>query len=254
MKNDKLNQILTIINEKQSVDIQTLMKLFYASESTVRRNLRALEEEGLIIRSHGRALSISKRADTDISFINRKQTAMKQKTSIARQAVKECVKADSVVMLDASSTVTETVQFLKDYRDAIIITSGIETLLRLAQTDLKFYSSGGQAYRKSYSFIGQTAINTIKAFNADICFISCHGLSENGYATDNSVFENDIRAAVLQQSRRKVLLLDSTKINKNCYSNLCHISAFDDVFCDKMLPDDIQKQVKKFHLVVSDYL
>lgn len=254
MKNDKLNQMLTIINEKQSVDIQTLMKLFYASESTVRRNLRALEEAGLIIRSHGRALSISKRADTEISFINRKQTAMEQKKSIARQAVKECLKADSVVMLDASSTVTETVQFLKDYKDAIIITSGIETLLRLAQTELKFYSSGGQSYRKSYSFIGQTAIDTIKTFNADVCFISCHGLSENGYATDNSAFENDIRAAILQQSRRKVLLLDSTKINKNCYSNLCHISAFDDVFCDKMLPDDIQKQVKNFHLVVSDYL
>lgn len=214
-----------------------------------RRDLRTLEEEGLIIRSHGRALSLATKADATISFANRKQTAKAQKILIAQKAVGDCVKEGHVIMLDASSTAMETVAFLKNYKDVIVMTSGIETLLHLAQTDLKYYSSGGQAFNKSYSFIGQTAIDTIKTLNADICFVSCHGLSDNGYTTDNSIFENDVRKAILKQSRRKVLLVDSTKINKNCYSNLCHISDFDDVYCDKELPEHIQNRVKSFHLV-----
>lgn len=249
MKNERLTKILAKINEMQSVDIKTLMHLFYASEATIRRDLRTLEEEGLIIRSHGRALSVATQADATISFANRKQTAKAQKTLIAQSAIRDCVKEGYVIMLDASSTTMETVTFLKNHKDVIVMTSGIETLLHLAQTDLKYYSSGGQAFNKSYSFIGQTAIDTIKTMNADICFVSCHGLSENGYATDNSIFENDVRKAILTQSRRKVLLIDSTKINKNCYSNLCHISDFDDVYCDKELPEHIQNQVKNFHLV-----
>ncbi len=251
MKNERLTKILAKINEMQSVNIKTLMQLFYASEATIRRDLRTLEEEGLIIRSHGRALSVATKADTTISFANRKQTAKAQKILIAQKAVETCVKEGYVIMLDASSTVMETVAFLKNHKDVIVMTSGIETLLHLAQTDLKYYSSGGQAFNKSYSFIGQTAIDTIKSMNADVCFVSCHGLSENGYATDNSIFENDVRKAILKQSRRKVLLIDSTKINKNCYSNLCHISDFDDVYCDKELPEHIQNQVKNFHLVAA---
>lgn len=249
MKDDRLNEILKVIDEKQNVDVRTLMKLFYASESTIRRYLQTLEKSGLIIRSHGAAVSLSKRADSVISFSNRRQTAQKQKIAIAKEAVKTCVHEGCVVMLDASSTAAESVRFLKNFKDVIVITSGIETLFYLSQTDLKYYSSGGQAYDKSYSFIGQTAIDTIQTFNADVCFTSCHGLSENGYATDNSVFENDVRAAILRQSKRKVLLLDSSKINKNCYGNLCHISAFDDVFCDTPLPDEVQNAVKNFHLV-----
>ncbi len=249
MRNERLTKMLSKINEMQSVDIKTLMKIFYASEATIRRDLRTLEDDGLIIRSHGRALSISTQADATISFANRKQTAKAEKIRLAQKAVLDCVKEGNVIMLDASSTTMETVAFLKNYKDVIVMTSGIETLLHLAQTDLKYYSSGGQAFNKSYSFIGQTAIDTIKTMNANLCFVSCHGLSENGYATDNSIFENDVRKAILQQSRRKVLLIDSTKINKNCYSNLCHISEFDDVYCDQPLPEKIAKHVKNFHLV-----
>lgn len=249
MKDERLDQILSVVNERGNVDVKTLMKIFYASESTIRRNLKTLEDAGKIIRTHGAAVSLSRRADSVISFNNRRQTAKSEKIAIAKKAVEDCVKEGFVVMLDASSTASESVNFLKDFKDIIVVTSGIETLFYLSQTDLKYYSSGGQAYNKSYSFIGQTAIDTIKTFNADVCLTSCHGLSENGFATDNSIFENDVRAAILRQSRRKVLLVDSTKINKNCYGNLCHVSEFDDVYCDRPLPEDILRTIKNFHLV-----
>ena len=98
-------------------------------------------------------------------------------------------------------------------------------------------------------FVGQTAIDTVRAFNADVCFVSCHGLCENGLVTDTSVQENDVRRAILEQSKRKVLLIDSGKIGKGCWHNLCYISFFDDVFCDQPLPEPIAKHVKNFHLI-----
>lgn len=249
MKNDRLTQILNVIKEKQSVDAKTLMNIFYVSESTIRRDLTELENAGLILRSKGKAINNEKSANLTTSFMKRSQIAKCEKELIAKQAVSLCVKEGDVVMLDASSTAAESVKFLKNYKNVIVMTSGIETLLYLAQTDLEYYSSGGQAFNKSYSFIGQTAINAIKTLNADVCFVSCHGLSENGFVTDVSVFENDVRNAILNQSKRKVLLIDSTKINKGCYSNLCHISEFDDVFCNELLPKEILRCVKNFNLV-----
>ena len=252
MKEDRLEKILEIVKTQQSVDIKTLMKLFYASEATIRRDLALLEQQGLIVRSRGKAVNNQVQADIASIFAHRKNIESVAKYKIAKQAIKTCMRDNFVVMLDASSTAMATIEFLKNYKDTIVVTSGIQALFYLAQTDLKYYSTGGQSFHKSSSFIGQTAIDTVRTFNADICFVSCHGLSETGYATDTSVFENDVRRALIQQSKRKVLLIDGTKINLGCYSNLCSISAFDDVFCNKPLPEHIQAQVKNFHLVEMD--
>lgn len=249
MKEDRLEKILEIVKKQQSVDLKTLTKLLYASEATIRRDLCRLEKQGLILRSHGKAINIQHNADIATVFSQRKNIESKAKYKIAQQAIKTCMRDNFVVMLDASSTAMATIEFLKNYQGSIVLTSGIQTLFYLAQTDLKYYSTGGQSYHKSSSFIGQTAIDTVKTFNADVCFVSCHGLSETGFATDTSVFENDVRRALIQQSKRKVLLIDGTKINVGCYSNLCHISDFDDVFCNKPLPENILSQTKNFHLV-----
>ena len=251
MKDERLLEILKVINENQSVSIETLMKTFYLSDSTIRRQLKKLEDKGLILRSYGKAISITSNHQP-LEFSKRRNFATKEKELIASKAISCCMKDNCVVMLDASSTAMRTISYLQKYSNVTVITSGIETLFLLSQTDLTYFSSGGQALAKSYSFIGQTAIDTIKTFNADVCFVSCHGLSDTGYATDDSIFENDVRKTILNQSKRKVLLIDSTKINKTCHSNLCHISEFDDVFCDKPLPEHIAKHIKNLHVIIGD--
>lgn len=246
---DREQNILQLLREKPSVDVKSLTKLLYASEATVRRDLQKLEKKGLIIRAHGKALSADIYADKNVGFLTREHTASPIKEKIAAAAVQAFVDDGKVIMLDASSTAMQTVRYLSSYQDVIVLTSGIKTLFLLSQTDLKFYSTGGQALNTSSSFVGQTAIDTVRAFNADVCFVSCHGLCENGLVTDTSVQENDVRRAILEQSKRKVLLIDSGKIGKGCWHNLCYISLFDDVFCDQPLPTEVAKTVKNFHLV-----
>ena len=252
MKENRLDKILEIVKTQQSVDIKTLMKLFYASEATIRRDLILLEKQGLIVRSYGKAINNQVQVDITNIFTQHKNIEAVAKSEIAKCAIKTCMRDNFVVMLDASTTAMATIEFLKNYKDIIVVTSGIQTLFGLEQTDLKHYSTGGQSYHKASSFVGQTAIDTLKSFNADICFVSCRGLSDTGYATDTSIPENDVRRTIIQQSKRKVLLIDGTKINVGYYSNLCRISMFDDVFCNKPLPEHILSQVKNFHLVEVD--
>ena len=54
---------------------------------------------------------------------------------------------------------------------------------------------------------------------------------------------------MLSRSKRRVLLIDESKIGVNCWHNLCHISEFDDVFCNVELPDAIAASIKNFHHV-----
>lgn len=246
---DREKQILDILKETPTLTVQALTRQLYASEATIRRDLRKLEEKELIIHSYGKITLVNTSADKTVGLNFRENLQNPVKQKLAQTAIFEYVKNGDVIMLDASTTAMNAVPFLAKYNDIIVVTSGLKTSLLLSQTEIKFYSTGGRAINSSYSYIGQTAIDTLKHFNADVCFVSCHGLNENGFATDASERENDVRYTIMQQSKRKILLLDSSKINKNCWHNLCHISEFDDVFCNQPLPEHIKSKVKNFHLV-----
>ena len=247
--NDRENKILNILKETPTITLQSLMQQLYVSEATIRRDLRKLEEKKLIIYSHGKITITVPFAEKTVGLNFRENLQNPIKRKLAEVAISTYVNNGNVIMLDASTTVMNAVPFLEKYNDIVVITSGLKTSFLLSQTNLKVYSTGGRAINTSYSYIGQTAIDTLKHFNADVCFVSCHGLSESGFATDTSERENDVRYTIMQQSKRKVLLLDSTKITKNCWHNLCDISEFDDVFCDKPLPEHIAKRVRNLHIV-----
>ena len=242
--NERKQQILALLAETNAADVSTLAKLLYASDATVRRDLAKLEEEGFIIRSHGKAISMNLYADKCIPYGQREAIGSTSKKKIAEAAVGAHVKEGSVIMLDASSTALQTVEFLGKINNLIVITSGINTLNELVKTNIRFYSTGGRAINASSSFVGQSTIDTLKNFNADVCFVSCHGLSHDGYATDTSERENDVRAMMMKRSRRRVLLIDESKIYLQCWHNLCHISDFDDVYCTAPLPENVMSQVK----------
>lgn len=246
---EREQQILKILQETPVIDMKRLMQQMYVSEATLRRDLKKMESAGLIIRPHGKVKLATSFADKMLESSFRESIQNPVKKRLAEQAIDTCVKDGNVVMLDASSTAMSTVPFLSDYNDIIVITSGIKTALLLSGTHIKFYSTGGRAINVAHSYIGQTAINTLKSFNADVCFVSCRGLSEQGFVTDSSERENDVRYTIMQQSKRKVLLIDSSKIDNGFWLNICHISEFDDVFCDQPLPERVAKHVKNFHLV-----
>mgnify|MGYP003304578756 CR=1 FL=1 len=246
---DREQTILNFLQENSSASVSQLTKLLFASEATVRRDLGKLEQKGLIIRTHGKAVSTSSYADRSVAFNIREGSANPVKKKIAAAAVRDCITDGTVVILDASSTVMHTVEPLADHQGTIAITSGLKTALLLSESNIRFYSTGGKAIGESSSLVGQTAIDTLRTFNADVCFLSCHGLSDGGFVTDTSERENDLRRVMMEQSKRKVLLIDSSKINKNCWHNLCHVSEFDDVYCDMPLPESIEGTIKNFHLI-----
>ena len=216
---DREKEILHLLEKKYSISVKDLAKSLYISESTIRRDLINLEKQHLIVHSYGKVSANKLSADLNIAFSDREQLMYNVKSSLAKAAV-ELIHDGNVIMLDASSTASHIIKF-----------------------------TGGNALNKSFSLVGQTAINTVQTYNADICFISCHGVSENGMVTDNSVLENDLRRQMLKQSKIKVLIIDNTKINQGCWHNLCDISEFDEVYCNEPLPPLVTAKIKHFNLI-----
>ena len=245
---EREKEILKILEKKYNVSVKELADALYASEPTIRRDLISLEKKQLVIRTHGRVLLNTVSADTNMALSTREHHMFNIKSALAKQA-STLVQDGYVIMLDASTTASHLVKELERFKDIIVITCGIKTAYMLSQTNIKHICTGGECINKSYSLIGQSAISTVRQYNADICFVSCHGLSPSGMATDTSVSENEVRYALMKQSRIKVLMMDNSKIDNGFWHNLCDISEFDCVICNTPLPEKIMAKVKKFMLV-----
>ena len=75
--------------------------------------------------------------------------------------------------------------------------------------------------------IGQDTEEFVGRFNADLCILSCKGLSEDGKLTDTSYEETKLRKRYLENAKKKLLLMTSNKVGKKYIHTLCHADEVD---------------------------
>lgn len=222
--------ILTLLQSQKAVDVKELEKELFVNAATIRRDLNSLERTGLVKRTYGGAVLVEG-LDTEIPLYARESRNNDKKDYICRLAA-SYVKDGDTIILDSSSTTSRIIKFLASKKDLKIITNGAKTAVLLTKLpDAAIYCTGGKMRENSLSYIGQTAIEYIKNFNADLLLFSCRGLSENGL-TDSSDDEALLRRVMLQHSRKSILLIDSTKINIDSFFYICKADQVDHIICD----------------------
>ena len=241
---EREKELLNTIEKTDFISTKALLKSQYTSISTLRRDLIKLEEKGLIIRAKGGVMAVKKSPDDRISFFLRESENISEKKLIAQKAAKLVHDGDTI-MLDASTSAYCIIPYIAESRkDIVVITSGAKASFLLGELGIKNICTGGKMINKSFSYIGQIAEKTISQYNADIAFFSCHGLSSEGYLTDNSIEENDLRRIMMQHSKKRVLLCNSSKFENTCLNNLCHISEIDDIISESDIPQNISALMK----------
>ena len=222
---------LTLLSERTHT-IKELAKKLFISEPTVRRDVARMKKKNLVVCNHGTvSLSVST-PDTRIPAFIRDYENITAKEVMATKAV-EYIRDGDVVMLDASTSAYALIPRLRSFKHLLVITSGAKTSIALSAMGIKNICTGGESINESFSFIGPNAERTLKNYNADVAFFSCRGLSENGVATDNSIYENEIRKIMINQAKRKILLCDESKRGKTYLHTLCHVDELDAVIGEK---------------------
>ena len=241
---DREEKILNILRENNSIRNSELSKLLYVSVSTLRRDLEKLEDKNLIIREHGMSMLVNRMEDQKYFYHLDEQQNNIAKSRIAKEAV-NLIKDGDNIMIDGSNTAFHLIQYLDKFRDLLVISNSAKVSMALSQTRIYNISTGGKMAEKTVSFVGQEANEALKNYNADIVFFSCRGINSEGYLTDTDKDEVDVRRAMIKRARKKVALVDDTKMNKSYLYNICHASELDDIISEKELPEFLAKYLNK---------
>lgn len=236
--------IMKQINHDKFVDVKELSAKYYINEATIRRDLNTLEHTGLIKRTYGGAVLIEG-LDAEIPLYARESSNIEKKDFIGKKASYMVHDGDTII-LDSSSTTSRIIKYLSNKSNLKIITNGAKTAVLLTKlNNCTIYCTGGKMRENSLSFIGQTAIEYIKNFYADIAFFSCRSLSFERGLTDSNDDEAILRREMIESSKKSVLLIDSTKLNTTSFFSICPITSINQIICDIPISANILSELKK---------
>ena len=227
---ERQEEILKILEQNKSISVNKLSQLLYVSPPTIRRDLTELETQGKVHRTHG-GVVLRQTAESEIPLMLREYQNNKSKEIIARKA-SEYIKDGDVIFLDASSTVAHLIPHLKRFNDVIVITNSPKTSMKLGESGIKNYCTGGLLLAHSIAYVGNETENFIANINADIFFFSSRGYMEDGYITDSSIEESSVKKAMIKNSDRSYYLCDSSKKNKRYVYNICNTKDITEIITE----------------------
>lgn len=242
--NEREQSVLDLLSSNTVVSVGTIAKKLFVSEPTARRYLSALAEKGLVIRTHGGVIINNLSENRNMPLYLRLSAMTEGKKLIASSAAK-LVRDGNVIFLDASSTAFHMLPYLEGFRELLVVTNSLKTAITLTEMGIRTISLGGRVAPVNFACNSYETLETIKNINADFFFFSCDALSEDGQLTDNSQEESILRSRFMKFARNNVLLIDSSKLNKKCWYNLCSLSDLDYCFCNAELPESLTSMLKK---------
>lgn len=237
---ERQRRIVERIREAGTVSVAELEKELGISRMTVRRDLDALVQEGLVTRTHGGAVLPELAAHED-SFQQRLVRAVAAKERLASAAV-DLIGSDATVFLDSSTTAYYLAQQLIRRGPAVtILTNCVPTMDLIAHAErpgLHLVGLGGLLRKLTGSFVGPLAVHAAAAHVADVTFLSVKGVTRSGQLTDPDPLEAEVKRVMIEQSRQSVLLIDDSKLGQPGMSVIANLSQLSTV-----LATDIPEQV-----------
>ena len=137
MKENQEKEILDILQSNQYASIDELAQALFVSPSTIRRKLNALQQKGLITRTHGGA-QINDEKNFFPSFTFRVHQNSFEKKKMALAAMK-LIENGNLIFLDGTTSAFFIAEYLSDFKNLRVITNGVDTLSLLAKNNVAAY-------------------------------------------------------------------------------------------------------------------
>ncbi|GAA1867172.1 DeoR/GlpR family DNA-binding transcription regulator [Actinomadura bangladeshensis] len=208
---ERRQRLLEMVRANGAVSMRDLAASLEASEATVRRDIRALEAEGLLDRRHGGAVAPGG-LSREPTYRQKAQVAPAEKTAIARLAV-ELVEEGDAIVVGAGTTTRELARELIGFDSLTVVTNSLLVAQVLAEArGVEVVMTGGSLRGAIHALVGGAAEQTLASLRVRRAFISGNGLTaERGLSTPNMLVAG-VDRALAHSAQEVVALVDHTKV------------------------------------------
>lgn len=224
-------------------DVAALAKEFGVTAETIRRDLGALEQAGLLRRVHGGAIAVDP-PPFELETSRRGTTMAGEKERIAKAAL-ALLPAEGAIFVESGSTTGRLAELLPGDLALTVVTNSVATALTLTRWPaITVMTVGGRVRRRTYTEVDDWALGSLRALRVDVAFLGTNGLSADGGLSTPDPSEAAVKRAALRVARRVVLLADHTKYGNDSVLRYGEVSDVDIVVSDTNLPAPAVKELR----------
>lgn len=238
MVNERWNKILDLLDKEGSLSLKDLMEHCDVSEATVRRDLTNLEAKNLLFRTHGGAMKRSAARGSEDSVEVKRSDYLQEKREVARYICENILQSGQTIYLDAGTSTYEMIEHLRD-RKLTVVTNSTYHLPKLINNKIHTIILGGTIKHSTQAVIGSVAIEQLKKYSFDMCFIGCNGIDENFGVTTAEENESFIKATALRNSKKKYILADKSKFGHRKFQKFAELD--DVIIVSYEIPEEYRK-------------
>jgi DeoR/GlpR family transcriptional regulator of sugar metabolism len=235
---------LESLQERGELSVAALSRTAGVSEMTIRRDLEALEREGLLRRVHGGAVRMAPRG-YEPPFALRAVREAEAKRHIGALAA-QLVSAGDTIVIDMGTTALELARALRDATGLTVITPSLRAAeLLLPNPALRVIVTGGIARHGELSLIGEQSEHAFAGLNSDLLFLGAAGVSAREGVTDFHLDEVRVKRAALASARRCVVLASAAKLGEVALAPVCPLEQVDVLVTDAGAPEETLAEIRE---------
>ena len=227
--------IVDFVHARGEASVDELAREFHTSEVTVRKDLAALETNGLLLRRYGGAVPIPKEMTESAPLLSQRKKA------IAREAARR-IRDHNRLIIDSGSTTAALIPWLEKSTGLVVMTNSLSVAnqLRMLEREPTLLMTGGTWDPHSESFQGQIAEQVLKAYDFDQLFIGADGIDlHRGTTTFNELLS--LSRVMADASREVIVMAESEKAGRRIHNVELPWAAVDILVTDEELGDDAEK-------------
>lgn len=204
------NEILKLLAAHGSVTVQELTEYFQASESTIRRDLTALDKKGVLVKVFGGAVQNNTKLVTQEEKVSLRMEQNREEKLLIGKYAAALVEPDDFIYLDAGTTTGCMIAYLTEY-SASFVTNAVSHALQLAERGFRVILIGGELKSSTEAIVGNEAFVTLQKYHFTKGFFGTNGISRYSGFTTPDINEAMLKECAMKHSRASYVLCDHSK-------------------------------------------
>lgn len=233
---ERQQYIVGLARANGRVDVAELSAELSVTSETVRRDLTALERQGVLRRVHGGAIPIE-RLGFEPALAARDQVMTAEKDRIAKAALAQ-LPDEGAILLDAGSTTARLAEHLPVDRALTVVTNALPLAVTLAtRPNITVLMLGGRVRGRTLAAVDTWATDALAGTFVEVAFLACNGVSLRRGLTTPDHAEAATKRAMIAAARRCVLLADHTKVGVDHLVRFGDLEQVDTLITDSGLDE-----------------
>ncbi|AQS11861.1 lactose phosphotransferase system repressor [Clostridium saccharobutylicum] len=249
LKEERQKIIVDTVNQLGIIRVSDLTEKLEATEMTLRRDLKYLEEQGFLVRIHGGARSKDNIKFEELSLNEKRNINIDRKIEVAKIAA-SLIKENDIVYIGPGTTNEYIYDYIK-VSYAKIITNSLNILDKF-KDDSRFevILIGGKLRMKTSTLVGSFTNKALSKIRVKSAFIGTNGISEDNVMTSNED-EGVCQSIIMNNAIGRYVVCDSTKIEKEDFYTLYKLEDVTALVTDSKLDGNLKSKYSKYCKIID---